>query len=376
MRFLFLNQYGAGDPSPTARLLDGLADYLRARGHQVEIAAQGQAYHGRPAAGAGRMRRELKALLTITWHGLRAAKPDAVLALSSPPGLLVAAAVVARRHGAPLVHWAMDLYPELAVALGEIKPGSGLRRAVQWAMAWAYHRARLIVALDADMQSHLETSYSVAGVRVLAPWPSRQSERLLAAVLSGAASPPEGGGARKPWTWLYSGNLGRAHEWRTLLEAQQILEGRGLPVHLVFQGDGAARGAAETCAGELGLRNCHWTGYVAAEDLVVTLLAAQVLIATQRPETRGLLWPSKLALLERLPVPLLWIGPTEGEVAQRLLARGQGGVFAPGQAEAVADWMEGIYRQPPAAISLPSAAPTLEDGGAQWEKWLNQVVDL
>ena len=37
------------------------------------------------------------------------------------------------------------------------------------------------------------------------------------------------------WTWIYSGNLGRAHEWETLLRAQQLIEQRGVARHAVVE---------------------------------------------------------------------------------------------------------------------------------------------
>ncbi len=150
--------------------------------------------------------------------------------------------------------------------------------------------------------------------------------------------------AEAPWTWLYSGNLGRAHEWRTLLDAQRLLEARGIPVRLVFQGDGASRPAAMAYAESIGLQRCEWKGYVPESDLNASLTRAQVLVATQRPETLGLLWPSKLALLERLPRPILFIGPTGGAIAGRLRRRPGMGVFAPGQPEEVAAWIESCHR--------------------------------
>lgn len=360
MRFLFLNQYAPPDPAPTARLLGELAAGLRAGGHAVEILSQRLSYQGRPARG-GRLRRELAAswaILRVGWKRGNS-QPDVVLALSSPPGLLVVAALLAWRHRAQLVHWAMDLYPELAVALGEIKPGGLMARVVGAAMRWAYRRAALVVALDEDMRDHLQ-AFCRAHVQVLPPWPDPQTEQQVnAGTVDGAFS--------EPWVCLYSGNLGRAHEWQTLLEAQALLEGRGLPISLVFQGDGAGRAAAQVHANKLGLRRCHWKDYAPKDQLLPTLLAAQVLVVTQRPETRGLLWPSKLALLERLPRPILFVGPTEGAIAQLLRARGNAGVFAPGQAKEVAGWIEDVLH----------SAPTL--GDAPWERppdFAVQVVRL
>lgn len=342
MRFLFLNQYAPPEAVPTARLLGELAEGLRAGGHTVEILSQRESYEGRPATGGSRLKRELAAARTILRAGLfpRGGRPDVILALSSPPGLPVVGALLSIRHRARLAHWAMDLYPELALALGEMPPGSAVVRVVRTAMNRAYRRASLVVALDEDMRAHLQAFCRVP-VRVMEPWSAPTVEREAdEAAASEAGSDPSGNDASSPWTWLYSGNLGRAHEWKTLLDAQALLEARGLPVTLIFQGDGASRAPAMEYAEKRGLRRCEWKGYVPEGELLPTLMRARMLVVTQRPETRGLLWPSKLALLERLPRPVLYVGSTDGAIATRLRERGHAGVFAPGEPEVVAEWVE------------------------------------
>ncbi len=367
MRFLFLNQYAPPEPPPTARLLGELADYLRGRGHEVEIVSQGQDYRGRPAGGRGRLKREMTALLTI-WRragqSVARQRPDLILALSSPPGLMVVAAWLAWRRRVPLAHWAMDLYPELALTLGEIRPGAA-SRALRAAMAWAYRRTALAVALDDDMREHFRTEYNL-DARVLPPWPARTFEQR-AATASAAIPDPAA-----QWTWLYSGNLGRAHEWQTLLDAQHLLEARGVPVRLVFQGDGAARAAAQAYARQIGLARCEWKGYVTEDALIDSFLRARVLIVTQRPETRGLLWPSKLSAMEQLPRPVLFIGPADGAIARSLQARGNAGVFAPGDAEGTARWVEEQFHRE--AVPAFTFRPTAEAGRATLERWLVECV--
>ena len=367
MRFLFLNQYAPPDPSPTARLLGELADALRADGHEVAFVSQSQDYRGRPAGGRGRLQREMRALFTIWRDGGRSTasrRPDLILALSSPPGLLVVAAWLAWRRRVPLATWTMDLYPELAVALGEIGPGFAAR-AVGAAMRRAYRRAALTVALDEDMRDHLRGTYGIEA-RVLPPWPARTFEAQAAAAASDRPDP-----ADPPWTWLYSGNLGRAHEWETLLAAQRLLEARPLPIRLVFQGDGAARPAAIAHARALGLTRCEWRGYVPDDALAASLLDARLLAVTQRPVTRGLLWPSKLAVLERLPRPLLFVGPTDGAIARRLRARGGAGTFAPGDAAGVARWVEERFQRTEAVGPFEPAGP---DPRAILAGWLTACV--
>ncbi|MDZ4290222.1 MAG: hypothetical protein U0984_19805, partial [Prosthecobacter sp.] len=229
--------------------------------------------------------------------------------------------------GASLAHWAMDVYPQTAIALGAVKEGL-LTRLVANAMRFGYRGCDLLVALDGDMMAEIARS-SGGLVHVLPPWPPD---------IAAAAVP------RTPRTvrrWLYSGNLGRAHEFETLLRAQQILEERGTDWELHFQGEGASRSAAQSLADRLGLQRCRWSGYVPEAELLASLMTADVLIATQKPETRGLLWPSKLALMKHLDIPIAWVGPVQGAIAEGLRREEvPAGMFAPGDAAALADWLE------------------------------------
>ncbi len=326
MRILFLNQYFPPDPAPTGVLLNEVADHLQAAGHTVDFVAARQDYRADQRKG-GRMRREAWALGRMLIDGLRRPRPDVVLSATSPPCLLLVATLVAWWHRAKSVHWIMDLYPEIAVALGEIGAGR-LAGFLQRLMGWAYRRAATVVALDEDMAKRL-LPYGVTA-ELIRPW-------VFSSILSVLACPA--GEPQPPWTWIYSGNLGRAHEWETLLAAQAILEKRDAGIRLLFQGGGPSRAAAEARARELGLRQCEWAPYVAEADLPASLRRANALVVTQLPAAQGLLWPSKLGLILSLPRPILWVGPVDGAIARLLQPLPHAGVFAPGQAERVADWL-------------------------------------
>lgn len=326
MRILFLNQYFPPDPAPTGVLLKELADHLQAAGHEVDFVAARQDYRAGQKRG-GRMLREALALSRMLFDGLRRPRPDVVLSASSPPCLLLVAAVIAWWHRAKSVHWIMDLYPEIAVALGEIRDG-GLSRILGGMMRRVYRSAAAVVVLDEDMEKRVAPSG--AKLVLIRPW-------VFSSVLEVLARTPEQTPAA--WAWLYSGNLGRAHEWETLLNAQQILERRKVGIRLLFQGGGPSRPVAEARAREMGLQDCHWAGYLDEAELPASLLRARVLAVTQRPAAQGLLWPSKLGLILSLPRPILWIGPTEGAIAGLLRSHPAAGIFAPGDPEGVADWL-------------------------------------
>jgi hypothetical protein len=221
----------------------------------------------------------------------------------------------------------MDLYPEIAVDLGRI-PRGGLAELLQQLMGWAYRRAALVVALDEDMRDRLRP-YRVTP-EIIRPWVFSS----MLTVLARTAETPQ-----PPWTWMYSGNLGRAHDWETLLAVQAILEKRGTGMRLLFQGGGQSQLVAEKQAQALGLRDCAWADYVEEAELPASLLRARVLVVTQLPAAQGLLWPSKLGLLLSLPRPILWVGPTDGAIGQLLRQYPGAGIFAPGEAVQISDWL-------------------------------------
>jgi colanic acid biosynthesis glycosyl transferase WcaI len=354
MRVLLLNQYFPPDPAPTGMLLGELAERLRADGHRVEFIDAGAPYRAGQKQ-RGRARRELTALARMLWRGLRARRAEVVISATSPPLLLVVATLVALRHRARSIHWAMDLYPELAVALGEIRDGA-FARICGAIMGWCYRYTNTVVALDEDMAAHLRERYGVTA-EICRPWVFAPVTARLEEARTGA---PE-----EPWTWAYSGNLGRAHEWETLLEAQRIIESRDESIRLLFQGGGPAWPAAQARAAELGLRRCEWRGYVDEADLPASLLRNAVCVATQRADAAGLLWPSKLGLLLALPRPILWIGTTTGAIARRLREHPGAGVFPPGDAVAVAEWLLAT-RADAAPASKPENAGELRAASLAW----------
>lgn len=360
-RILILNQFVPPDPAPTARLLGDVAEALRERGHTVSVVGDRLDYRGTKSLLGSRALREATSLARLFLKALLAERADVIVCLTSPPLLLVVANGLRLRHrGARLVHWAMDLYPEVAVALGDLRETSALNRFCAAAMAAAYRRCDLVVALDEEMSARIGETKGPK--RVQPPWPPE----------SGGWSPPAPSPPDVPFEWLYSGNLGRAHEWETLLEAQAMLEDKSLEIDLVFQGDGTEFSKAHARAAELGLKRCRWRPYAVSERLIPTLLAAGALIVTQRPETAGCLWPSKLALVRLLDRPILWIGPKTGGISESLRSEKQD-AFAPGEAAALAERVASLAKSPRA----PSPSPALlaERIGEARRRGIDRVVE-
>ncbi len=323
MKLLLLNQFDGQSSAPTGRILQELGDTLTADGHEIVVIATSDRY-GKPVKGKARLLREAKAHLYLLWRGISQSKVDGVISLTSPAFLPVTASLIALRHQARHYHWAMDLYPEVALILGEPVPCPGFFRRL---MGLAYRHAAKVVALDEDMRDHIRSTYGT-DTAVIEPtppeieWPATQPSRRC---------------------WLYSGNFGRAHDIDILLDVQKALEASGSPAWLILQGDGPQFLKTQDRAREMGIKQVKWNGPVPMADLGKSLLEADVLVVTRKPELKGILLPSKLVLAELSGKSVLWIGDTDGRTAQRLRADGQHGVFTVADTLAITQWLQGVF---------------------------------
>jgi hypothetical protein len=102
--------------------------------------------------------------------------------------------------------------------------------------------------------------------------------------------------------------------------------------------------------------------------LPASLLQSAVCVATQRPEAKGLLWPSKLGLLLALPRPILWIGDPSGAIARHLRGLPEAGVFAPGDAAGVAAWLLAVRARSPQTPPAESPASIRAEALAWWSE--------
>ena len=354
MRILIVNRFMPPDEAPTAVLAGELAQHLRTSGHEVACVASSANYRTKGRFKLPRAFEELVSHIILFAKMVFTPKADLLICLSSPTCLAVTAALASKLRHKKFAHWAMDVYPDVAVQLGEIRDGGVMHRVTRALMHWAYGKADTLVALDEDMQSlfAMEGHHSsVCGpwTPLGLDWPEKDSE----------AGAPD-----KPIRWVYSGNLGRAHEWRSLLEAQKLLESECPGAfELVFQGGGASQPAAKSYADELDLQACQWVGYAPKEGLLESLFDADVLVATQTPSTKGLLWPSKLAVVRHVPRPILWVGPIQSAVSSELSSRPLTATIGISPtpkktARAIADWLLEIWGLPERRI--PYAPPTDE----------------
>jgi glycosyltransferase involved in cell wall biosynthesis len=363
VKVIFLNRFYAPDISATSQLLTDLARSLAASGWDVQIVTSRQRYDdpraGLPkedtiegvqvhrvastrfgrAAIAGRTLDSLTFCVAAAARLMRLARArDIIVAMTDPPLVSVVGAWVARRRGAMLVNWLQDVFPEVAERLGV-----SLARGVAGRMArrlrdYSLRSSRANVVLSESMEAAVRAAAGDAcgrgpAFRVIHNW----ADGALVRPLARDANP-----MRREWGLQdafvvgYSGNIGRVHEFDTLLDAaERLRDVDGLAIAISGGGNQAQRLRDEV--DRRGLAHVfRFHGYQPRERLRESLCVADAHLVTLRPALEGLVVPSKFYGIAAAGRCVLYVGDAQGELA-RTIARAECGIAIPvGDAQGLA----------------------------------------
>ncbi len=345
-RVVFVNRFYAPDESATSQMLTDLAEALVRSGVKVEVFCSRQLYgdaaanlaatevlHGvavRRLATTRFGRDSLfgRAIDYMTFY-LRASfcmltrvnRGDVLVVKTDPPLLSLAGWLAALCRGAILVNWLQDLYPEVASRLALSPVPRLLEGLIRAARDRSLATARINVVLGTRMRDYLVgRGIAAARISVCENWADERKLRPLAASrseLRGKLRLDSG------FVVAYSGNLGRAHDGATVLEAACALENDADIVFLMI-GGGAGMRSLETQAHARSLANFRFAPYQPREALSDSLAAGDVHLMSLRPELEGLIVPSKLYGILAAGRPVVFIGDPDGELARLITSEGVG----------------------------------------------------
>lgn len=345
-RVIFVNRVFAPDESATAQLLGDLAGALATRGWKVEVitatpgptAVAGVTVHRVGAEREWGVGGRLGRYGAFLWAARRAlrhlARPgDLVVLKTDPPLLAVVCTGPARRRGARVVQWLQDIYPEILTAhagawtAAPLAPLRGLRN-----RAWRASARCLVVG--AEMRAPVVAAgVPPSRLAVLPNWAPRELDAPAPA--AAVATTRAAWGVADRFVVAYSGNLGRVHEFATVLAAAAALA--DLPeVVFLFIGGGARTAEVRVAARTRGLDNVRFLPAQPRAGLAATLAAADVHLVTLRPEFAALVSPSKLAGALAAGRPVAFVGPGDGAVARLLRDEACGAAIAAGEGAALA----------------------------------------
>jgi colanic acid biosynthesis glycosyl transferase WcaI len=342
-RVIFINRCYAPSTEATGQLLTDLASGLASRGVEV-LVLTAHPNAETPAAetlqgvqvrrlGAGPRGLTPRSRFLTWWRfhcAIRQALPsllgedDTVVCLTDPPLIGITVAGITARHGARLVHWVQDIYPELLAAAGS-RALVPLVRGLQPARDRAWRGARACVTLSEDMMDRLRDAGVAAGRMHLVPnWaPAGVDE----------PDPTQIDALRRRWgvgkrlAVVYSGNLGRVHDLEPCLEAiRRVGDSPGF--WFAFVGHGAQHGRLMAEVRRLGLsERVQFLPPVPRSDLAAALAAADVHWVTLRASCVGLVYPSKLHGATAAGRPILGVAPRHSSLEREIIRHHLGACF-------------------------------------------------
>ena len=218
---------------------------------------------------------------------------------------------------------AQDIYPEVMIAHGMIKRGSGAAKVLAAIFRWAYRRATYVVSLGPTMTARLqEKGVDASRVREISNWATGDLSVVRGSLNSFKAE----WGLSGKFVLLYSGNLGAAHDAETMLRAVAAARASLPDLRMVIIGAGSRIAQARSLVQSLALEEVVLFKPFVSDDLLPQSLGvAHMGVVTLLPGFEGLVVPSKLLGQMARGIPTVYVGPKNSDVAD-LISKSDGGI--------------------------------------------------
>lgn len=368
MTVYFINRFFHPHHSATSQLLSDLSFHLAERGASVCVITAQVRYRDAPCVlpafevvrgvavrrvattRFGMTRLVMRALDCLPFYVFatlevlrRARRGDVIVAKTDPPLIGVFAIAAARLRGARFVNWLQDVFPEVAAGVGVTlakRPVGPLiaavrdcsLRAADCNVALGERMADFVVSRGVD-RKRVSVIHNWADDEAITPIPA--STNRFAAQF----------GLHNRFVVGYSGNLGRAHHFDTVLDAADLLRHDPRVMFLVI-GYGIQLAAVKEAAARRGLSAFLFLPYQPRERLAHTLNAAHLHLVTLSPKMEGLIVPSKFYGIAAAGRPVAFVGDKDGEIARIISRHGCGRAFATGESAGLADYIRTLAGDP------------------------------
>ena len=383
-RLFFINRYFHPDHSATSQILSDLAFHLAGLGREVHIVTSQQRYedpksrlppreivqgvhvHRVATTHFGRSALIGRAIdyfsfYMSAWRELNRllAVDDIVVAKTDPPLVSIVAMLAAQRRGAHLVNWLQDIYPEVAANLGLSVFHGPLGGALSYVRDKTLKMAVANVVVGERMREQLVSRGIPANnIDVIHNW--SDDEQI-------SAIEPDNNPLRRQWQLDgkfvvgYSGNLGRAHEFDTVLEASELLR-HDPRIVFAFIGGGQRVDELTRIVHARGLDHMfRFIPYQDRELLKYSLAVPNVHWISLKPAVEGMIVPSKFYGIAAAGRPIIAITSADGEIARLVREYECGLIVEPGQAKALAQAILTLSADPSSVTCMGARARAMLD---------------
>lgn len=304
-------------------------------------------------------------------------KGDVVVVKTDPPLISLTSMLAVKIKRAKQINWLQDIYPEVAGRLG-IKLFNGvIGRFLVRTRNYALRKSLYNVVLGEVMSSYVESlGIERDKIRIIHNWSDGVS---IKPINKESNYLTKEWGLEDKFIVCYSGNMGRAHEFDTILNAIEGLKSYNDIVFL-FIGDGAKRQWLEEQANTRKLDNIIFKPYQDFSKLSYSLSVGDVHLISLIPELEGLIVPSKLYGVMAAGRPSLFVGSDEGEIKKILAESDCGRSTLIGEADSLANVIITLYEDKELLLKISKNARSeymkKYDKPVALENWQSLLSDV
>jgi colanic acid biosynthesis glycosyl transferase WcaI len=377
-KIVFVNRYYDPDQSATSQILTDLAKGLVADGFDVWVISSRQLYEDSAADLAARQCSDgVQVCRVATTRFGRGGLPgraldylsfyvscaitllrmlergDILVVKTDPPLLSLLAAPIAAMKRIAFINWQQDVFPEVASLLGANPFPTWFNACLSWARDSSLRSAEMNVAIGTRMREYFaKRGIPESKLCVIENWADAEAIRPKPAARSTLRSRL---GLINRFVICYSGNLGRAHEFETLLGAAKMLSADKCFVFLMI-GGGAKMGELKHAVAAFGLNNFIFLPYQPRGSLEDSLAASDVHIVSLIPALEGFILPSKLYGILAAGRPVIFIGDPDGDTSRVIDRAHCGRKVEVGDSSALADVLHDLAARPEICARMGSNA--------------------
>ena len=345
-KVVVVSQHYPPDPSTTAAIMAAISERVA---HEAEVlvlsGTSGSAAAGNPAVvevknwmpgKAALLKRALAELLfTIRMFVamlMRLHRGDVTITVPAPFMLPYAFAAAAKLKGARSVLIMHDLYPDVLIMAGMLKPDSVMAKAMHALNAPMFRALDAVVIIGRDTEKLLLRYRGMTSdkLRFIPNW---------ATLARGVRSIDHGNPYRRALSARFvvglSGNLGFTHDPVIVFEAARLLRDDN-DVHFLLSGWGVGFDQLRAMQSEARLPNVTLVDRVEDDQLETFLSAADVWIIPYRKNVAGVSVPSRFYNLLAIGRPVILVSEADAEAALTVTEHDVGWVVEPGRPDELA----------------------------------------
>jgi glycosyltransferase involved in cell wall biosynthesis len=334
-KYIFVNRFFYPDHSATSQLLSDLVFHLSRYEPEIHVVTSRRSYddptlrlpahetidgisiHRIWTSNYGRMNIVGRAIDYVSFYLFAflkliqlVSRNDVLITKTDPPLMSIITTFIAKIFRAKRINWIQDLFPEVAINLNvrklQGKPGRILVRLRNYSLKGCQN----VVLGERMRQKLVKEGINRDDIKIIPNWVNGKKIRPV----NGDNPLRKEWGLEGKFVVGYSGNLGRAHDSETIINAMVTLK-ESKNIVFLFIGGGSHLAKVQQACEVHNLTNVLFKPYQPRDLLHLSLSAADVHWLVLQPQLEGLIVPSKFYGIAASGRPMIFLGDTEGEIA-------------------------------------------------------------